>query len=262
MTVAPKLQKGLKRLFSASVLRIIAVILVVASVIAMLVGLFVFLQAAGGDELTDEVADMFAAAANGDYNALNRQININAGNLDDASAAAATGGAIAMVAGAVLVLVSGILIIIAWIMNLVGIINVSKENSRFKIALYALLASIAFGIIGGIVANGNAMITDIFTLVSRVADIVMFLFVCDGIRVLGEKLGRSDFLGKYNAVLLLYALASILDFVGRRFGTSTIGYVVQIVGNLSFLVAFVLYMSYLRKAVKAVEGVPVAEPQY
>lgn len=264
MTVTPKLQKGLKRLFSASVLRIIAAVLVVASVIAMLIGLFVFTGAVGGDELTDELADVFTAAASGNYDALNRQIEIigNVSDLDDAAAAAVTGGAVTLVAGLFMLLASGVLIIIAWIMSLVGVINVSKENSRFKIALYALLGSIACGIIGGIVANGNATITDIFTLVSRVADIVMFLFICDGIRMLGEKLGRSDFLGKYNAILFLYAFASILDFVGRRFGASTLGYVIQIVGNFCFIVAFILYMTYLRKAIKAVEGVPVAEPQY
>ena len=41
MTVAPKLQKGLKRLFSSSILRIIASVLLVISLIVMIGGLAV-----------------------------------------------------------------------------------------------------------------------------------------------------------------------------------------------------------------------------
>lgn len=261
MTVTPKLQKGLKRLFSSSVMRIIAALLLVASVIAMLVGLFVVTDAVGGDELTDELARMFTAAASGDYAALNESVEI-IGDIDDLSGAAAdavASGAVILVAGVFIALAAGILIIIAWIMSLVGVVNVSKENSKFKVALYAVLAGIALSILSGIISKGDLTTTTIFSALSSLADITMFLFICDGVRVLGEKLAHSDFLGKYNTIVVIYALAAVLKCVGGFLGVTTVGYILQLIGNVCSIVSFILYLSYLRKAIKAVEGVPVAD---
>lgn len=224
MTVAPKLQKGLKRLFSSSILRIIASVLLVISLIVMIGGLAV----AGGGALasTDEYV---------------------------------TGGLIAAGSGAILTLVAGILVVIAFILSLVGIINVSKENGKFKIALYAVLAGIVLSIVNGFFANSATIVPTILTLLVNICDIVMFLFTCKGIQEVGEKLGRDDIAGKYNSIVIFYCLAAVLRCIGGALGLEAIGYTFNLIGVVCSIIAYFMYMGYLRKAIKALEGVPTAE---
>ena len=219
MTVAPTLQKGLKRLFSSAVLEIVAAILVIIGLITTVIGLAAALATGGS-----------------------------------------TGSLIAAGVGPILILISGILVIIAAILSLVGIINVSKENNRFKTALYAVLIGLVVSIINSIVGQGNATVSAILKLVVDICNIVMFLFVCVGIRDVGEKIGRADFLGKYNAIVIFYALAALLSLVGGFMNPLTsIPYIFQILGSVCSIISFILYMGYLRKAIHAVDGVPVAD---
>ena len=220
MTVAPTLQKGLKRLFSSSVLQIIASLLAIIGLITAIVGL------------------VGAAAGSG-----------------------ATGGLVAAGIGGFFMIVSPILVVIAAILSLVGIINVSRENLRFKIALYAVLANIVLTIINIFVSRSSAVAGTVITLLAAICNVVMFLYVCNGIKELGRKLGRSELQSGYNAVVIFYLLSAILSFIGGFLALTVIGYVLQLIGSLCSLIAFFLYMGYLNKAIKAVQGVPTAEPQ-
>ena len=221
MTVAPTLQKGLKRLFSSSALQIIAIALMIIGLIITIIGLGAALATAGST----------------------------------GSLVAAGGGAILMT------IIAPILVIIAAILSLVGIINVSKENSKFKTALYAVLANIVLVIIAMFVGQ-NPTVATIIDLLANICNIVMFLFICGGIYAVGEKLGRTDFLGRYNTIVIFYALGAVLALVGGFMNPlSTIAYVLQIIGQICSFISYILYMGYLRKAIKAVEGVPTAEPQ-
>ena len=222
MTVAPTLQKGLKRLFSSAVLEVIAAILVIVGLIAMIAGL--------------------AAAV-----------------ADGLSGGTGTGGLAAAGIGGILTLVAGILVIIAAILSLIGIINTSKENNKFKTALYAVLIGLVLSIVSAIVGQSNPTISSSLNLLVSICNVVMFLGVCSGVNEVGEKLGRSDFLGKYNTIVILYGLSALLSFIGGLMALSTIGYVLRIVGSLCSLISFIMYMGYLRKAIHAVDGVPVAD---
>ena len=220
MTVAPTLQKGLKRLYSSSVLQIIAALLAIVGAIAVIIGL-----------------------------------------VSAVSSSDATGGLVAAGIGGILAIVSPILVIIAAILSLVGIINVSRENLRFKIALYAVLANIVLTIINIFVSRSSAVAGAVITLLAAICNVVMFLYVCNGIKEVGRKLGRNELLSGYNAVVIFYLLSAILSFIGGFLALTVIGYVLQLIGSLCSLIAFFLYMGYLRKAINAVAGVPTAEPQ-
>lgn len=220
MTVAPTLQKGLKRLYSSSVLQIIAALLAIVGAIAVIIGL-----------------------------------------VSAVSSSDATGGLVAAGIGGILAIISPILVIIAAILSLVGIINVSRENLRFKIALYAVLANIVLTIINIFVSRSSAVAGAVITLLAAICNVVMFLYVCNGIKEVGRKLGRSELLSGYNAVVIFYLLSAILSFIGGFLALTVIGYVLQLIGSLCSLIAFFLYMGYLNKAIKAVQGVPTAEPQ-
>lgn len=220
MTVAPTLQKGLKRLYSSSVLQIIAALLAIVGAIAVIIGL-----------------------------------------VSAVSSSDATGGLVAAGIGGILAIISPILVIIAAILSLVGIINVSRENIRFKIALYAVLANIVLTIINIFVSRSSTVAGTVITLLAAICNVVMFLYVCNGIKELGRKLGRSELQSGYNAVVIFYLLSAILSFIGGFLALTVIGYVLQLIGSLCSLIAFFLYMGYLNKAIKAVQGVPTAEPQ-
>ena len=215
MTVAPTLQKGLKRLFSASLLRIIAIILAIIGLITMIGG---------------------AAAALG---------------------SGSSGGGLVAGGGAILTVISGILIIIAFFLSLVGIINVSKENNSFKIALYAVLAGIVLSIVKIFVTSGSTLST-VLDLLVNIANILMFLFTCKGIRDVGDKLGRDDIAGKYNTIMVFYCLAAVLQCAGGFLGLQTIGIIVSIIGYVCSIISYFMYMGYLSRASKALEGVATA----
>ena len=219
MTVAPTLQKGLKRLFSSSLLRIIAIILAVIGLVTMIGGAAVAL----GNAITD----------------------------------GSSGGGLVAGGGAILTIISGILIIIAFFLSLVGVINVSKENNSFKIALYAVLAGIVLSIVS-VFFTGNPTVSTILSLLVNISSIVMFLFTCGGIKELGNKLGRDDFPNRYNNIVIFYCLAAGLIFVGQLLGTQSIGYTINLVGQVCSIISYFMYLGYLRKGIHALEGVATA----
>ena len=220
MTVAPTLQKGLKRLFSASLLRIIAIILAVVGLITMIGGAAVAISNA----MTSGGSSVGGIAAGG---------------------------------GAILTIISGILIIIAFFLSLVGVINVSKENNSFKVALYAVLAGIVLSIVKLFVSSGSTLST-VLDLLVNISDILMFLFTCKGIKDVGEKLRRDDIAGKYNTIMVFYCLAAVLQCAGGFLGLQTIGIIVSIIGYVCSIISYFMYMGYLSRASKALEGVPTA----
>ena len=261
MTVAPTLQKGLKRLFSSSILRIIAAVLVVVSLITMIAGLAIILSAAG-EEVASEITQMLEDAAKGNVTALSDQLETeiaNELNSNDAAASTVVTGASVFLIGLTLPVIAGILIIIAFFLSLVGVINVSKENNMFKVALYAVLAGIVLSVVSVFVGKGNATVSTILTLLINIADIFMFLYTCKGVEVVGEKLGRDDITGKYNTIVIFYCLAAVLMCIGGFLGTASIGYTIQLIGRVCSIISFFMYLGYLRRAIKAVEGVPTAE---
>lgn len=213
MTVAPTLQKGLKRLFSSAVLRIIASVLAIVGLIVTIIG---------------GVAAFTGSEA----------------------------GGIAALAGIIVTIISPILVIIAAILSLVGIINVSKENGKFKTALYAVLANIVLVIIAMFLGQ-NPTVATIINLLANICNIVMFVFICSGIYAVGEKLGRTDFLGQYNAIIIFYVLSAVFALIGGF--VLSLYSVFSIISSICSFISYILYMGYLRKAIHAVDGVPTAE---
>ena len=260
MTVAPKLQKGLKRLLSASSLRSIASALAVISLIAMLVGLVVVLSA-GGVDMSSELPELLKAAADGGIDSLidrlgeafNTEVVLSDG---DAAASTAAGGMIAFLVGMFLLpFAIGLLPFIATILVWAGIANISKENLKFRIALFAALARIVLSIASSFAASSNSTLSTILVLLANISDTVMFLYVCDGIRELGEKLGYSNFLGKYHWIVILYVLTALFVCAGSFLGVSTAGYIIQALGYASSFIAYRLYLRALRKGFDVVEGI-------
>ena len=259
--VAPKLQKGLKRLLKASSLRSVASALAVISLIAMLAGYIVIIMASGTD-MSSKVAEVMQSGTSGDMDslldqlgeALSTEIDLSDGG---ASGSTAIAGMICFLVGLFLLpLAIGILPLVATILVWLGIGNISRENFRFRIALFAVLGRIVLSLVNSFFANSDSALSTLLVLLAKICDTVMFVYICDGIRELGGKLGYSALLGKYHRIVIFYVLTALFVCAGSTLGASTAGYVFRAFGYVSSFIAYRLYLRALRKGLDAVNDVP------
>ena len=210
----PNAAKGIKRIFTAEILALIAAILVIVGIVLGVVGI--------------------AAAA-----------------------ADSTGGTIAGLGGAgVLLLISGILAIIAAVLELVGIINASKDEAAFKIALYAIIAGVVISIVSTIFSS-TAAVVSICDILSKIAKIVVTVFIIQGVINLAKKVNNDAVAKKGNTLLYIitciYILSAIASIVVATFGgyaASVIAGVIAIVAAVLEVVQYVLFLVLLSQAKK------------
>ena len=261
MTVAPKLQKGLERLLRASSLRSIGSALAVISLTAMLVGYIVVLVA-GGTDISSKLSEVMQSETSGGMDSLldqlgeafSTEIDLSDG---DTAGSGAVAGVICLLVGLFLLPVAiGVVPFVATILVWLGIGNISKENFRFRIALFAVLARIVLSLVNSFVANSGSTSSTILVLLANVSDTVMFLYICGGIREVGGKLGYSELLGKYLRIVIFYVLTALFVCVGSILGVGTAGYIFRVLGYISSFIAYRLYLRALRKGLDAVKDVP------
>ena len=210
----PNAAKGVKRIFTAEILKLIATVLMIIAIMAMIVTL---------------------AAA---------QIDSEGGTI-----AAGISTVIFIIAATVIALIGGI-------MALVGIINASKDENSFKVALVAVIVSLCSAIVAGIFSN-NATVMGICRIVQNLMSIITTVFVITGVSNLAVKVGNSEvaqqgknLLKIIVAVYVLSLIANILALVfGGMFASITAG-VIAVVALLLELVAYILYLSLLNKGKK------------
>lgn len=239
VTVAPSLLTGLKRLFTSTVLQLVGVGLIVLGLIVMV--------AAGAGAITSSSYSQLRGA---------------------------TGGAIF---GIILVVIAAIVVLIGYIFNIVGVITVSKENEKLKIAFFALLAYLVLFVISLIITLSNldeigyasmlgvssrsASVSSVLSTLSNVAYAVMFVFLCNGIKDVGAKFGFLDFLGSSNGIVIAYLIYVGLNFI-VSFIPAPASLVMSFIGLICYIVSFFLYMGYLRKAIRGVTGASTSHQQY
>lgn len=225
-TVSPSLLTGLKRLFTSTVLQLVSYGILIIAVIISISSIF-------------DILDSF-----------NSRYGPDVGDI--------IGG---LAGGLIFLIIAGIVMLISIIFNIIGVITVSKENEKFKIAFYALLAYLACLVLSWIVLFNSLNTTaySLFSTLSSVANAVMFVFVCNGIKEVGAKLGFADFLGSYNGVIITYLIGVGLSFIGGLINSGA-SLVLMGLGGICSIVAFFLYMGFLRKGIRAVSGAPGANP--
>lgn len=230
MAVTPSLLTGLKRLFTSTVLQLVGYGIMILAVIISISSIFDMIDAFAYSRYGPDVGDII-------------------------------GG---MAGGLIFIIIALIVLLISVIFNIIGVITVSKENEKFKIGFYALLGYLGCAILSWIILFNslNTTVYSLFSTLSSVAYAVMFVYVCGGIKEVGSKLGFLDFLGSYNGVVITYLISVGLNFLGGLLLNSSPGLSVlmMFVGWICSIVAFFLYMGYLRKAIRAVSGTPAANP--
>lgn len=167
-------------------------------------------------------------------------------------------GAFAALGGAgVVALISGILLIIAFIMQLVGLVNASKDEPAFKISLYAVIAGIVLSFLSSIFSK-NAVLTGIFNTLSTVAQLIVTLFVIFGIINLANKMGNKDVADRGNSLIkviaCVYIIAAIVILVSALLGATVVASILSIAGNVLMIVAYIVFVILLAQAKKMLEA--------
>lgn len=212
----PNAAKGIKKIYLAEILGILA--LVLAIVMAIMVA---------GSHVDTSISGEEAAQA------------LQAANV----------GTPFVIVGVVMML----LMLVSYFMNLSGIINASKDDEGFKRALWALLASIAFGVVAAILENSNAKVASWLKVPSTLFELVVTIYVLEGIGNLARNLGKNDIadLSKQCRTWMMCALvlsAAAEAFVALGTTGSVLNTTSGIAASLLGIVAYVVYLRVLNKA--------------
>lgn len=214
----PNAAKGVKRIFTAEILELISTICMVVAVVLLILGLV-------------------------------------AGNKDTDSGLAVAGGS--WMIALIFMLAWVVLSVIAFIMNLVGIINASHDESNFKSALFFLIVSIVSVILSSVFVNTNSMASSLLYSLYSLMNVFVTIFVIAGGVKLADKLNRGDISTKGTNVLKLIIVVNILSLISMLVSTFMGGMMVSVTAAVLSLVALVLnivqyfmYLSFLSKAKK------------
>ena len=205
----PNAAKGIKRIYTAEILKLIGYICLILAAIVGVVAL-----AAPGDEASGAVETL------------------------------SLGGFIGAI---VLVVAFAILMITAFIMNLIGYINARNDNENFKTALVFLIVGIVFTGISVFVIN-NGLSSILYSL-STLSETLSTIFVIAGVMQIARQLGREDISKKGTTVLKLIITTEVISFILSFISTFLRGGTTEIVSTVlllaSLLVTFIKYIMYL-----------------
>ena len=146
-----------------------------------------------------------------------------------------------------------LIMVVSYILNLIGISNAAKDEEGFKRALWVLLASMAFGIVAAILQNSNPRVSNWLEVPSTLFELVVTIYVLEGIGNLARNLGKNDIvdLSKQCKTWLLCALvlsAAAQAFVALGTEGSVLNTTSGVAAALLQIVAYVVYLRVLNKA--------------
>ena len=175
------------------------------------------------------------------------------GGADGAAAGAVASGAGTLVFG----IGSGVLAIIAFILNIVGISKASKDEESFRMALFAVIGGIILSVIGTAFNNVNGYVSSIMQALQVVADLLVLLYVIQGIRYLSLKLNRPDIDQKGQNLFKIIFIVLVLQFIARIvviiFGgmaASITAAILALIAVILSVIEYILYRAFLAKAKK------------
>ena len=214
-------QKGIKQIFNAEVLQILATIIAIVGAVVALVGGMSMIA-------TEEIT---------------------------------AGGLLSAGIGGLIAIVGGIFAIIGIIMNIVGVANAAKDRDDFKRALLWLLISLAASAVSVFTTSTSDLLSDIFSLVSNLGALFSTLFVIQGVILLAKELGKPEVAEKgerclklivatYVIILIVRVIDIVLNFAGAVAAETVIEGTLSLAALIINIIAYFIYMSMLSKAKK------------
>ena len=181
---------------------------------------------------------------------------VNAGNGSETSAAAGAVTAILAVFG----IAGDILMLIGFILNLVGIKAAMKDEAAFKTAMVFTLIGIVASVFATIYSS-NETVSGLMKILMDFTQLCVAVFVIRGIMNLAEKLHNQKMVaGGRKATTYMtvaYCLPIVISFVSTLISLkaeSTATMVLSLIALLLSIIAYIIFLNYLRRAVKMLEA--------
>ncbi len=152
-----------------------------------------------------------------------------------------------------------VLFIISAILNIVGIVNASKDDEGFKTALIFTILGIVFAVLSAVFQNGNTTVYSICSTLQKISELCVTLYIIQGIINLAQKLHNNDMVRRGTnlfkvilAVYLIYLLVDILTIVLQATSiiAGTIAIALTVGGAVLSIIQYILYLILLAKAKK------------
>lgn len=116
------------------------------------------------------------------------------------------------------VAVGGIIAIVALVLQIVGVIQASKDEASFKGVIYVTLFSIAVSVVVSLLSalfRDNAILPSISNLVSSIVSVISTVLIILGICNLMNQIGKQDLVVKGGKVLRIVVWLAILSLIMR-----------------------------------------------
>ncbi len=223
----PNAFAGVKKIFSARILYLIATILLVGGAVYFMISAKMITPQGLDTTVLEQLMD------------------------DPANAAKTVGPA------SVPILVGVVLFIVAFIMELVGLGKAGKDEGAFRtglwIAIIGVVAILALGFIKPekTVGAPTTVLEVVSNVISLLISVLVAFCIVKGIQNLAVKLDRADMLpqGKtINVFLWIQLVLCIVPVILPLFFESPVLSYVSMVGGLAGIIAFFMLLSYLGKA--------------
>lgn len=116
------------------------------------------------------------------------------------------------------VAVGGIIAIVALVLQIVGVIQASKDEASFKGVIYVTLFGIAVSVVASLLSalfRDNAILPSISNLVSSIVSVISTVLIILGICNLMNQIGKQDLVVKGGKVLRIVVWLAILSLIMR-----------------------------------------------
>lgn len=162
----------------------------------------------------------------------------------------------------ILVLVAGIIMIVALVLQLVGLGQGGKDNDAIKLAFWIVVFTLVLSIVVVILnafVPAAALVSSIFDIVVRVAEVLALVYTIIGISELAARLGDNEFAEKGKTLIYiicgLILISVILDLIivivkPTHNWSITLFSIFAILVAVAELVAYIFYLTYLAHARK------------
>ena len=146
---------------------------------------------------------------------------------------------------------AGVIAIIAFILQIVGINKAKADEPAFKTAMIFILVAIAASGVGSIF-SGNETLQSIAQIVTDVAGLCVTLYIIQGIKRLADRLNNGAVSAKGNQIFLLIAVMYGVVLLANLIGlfAPMISGVLAIVAAVVGIVQYFFFLSYLSQAKK------------
>ena len=156
----------------------------------------------------------------------------------------------------IIAILAVIFLLAGFALTIIGVLKASGENENFKVALYSILFGVALSIIGMIWSGDNAVGT-ITGLLTTLTSFLAIIYVIQGIRSISLKLDKPEMEQTGSRLYTLFSVFYVIEtcsniaiLIFNDNSSFIIVSLLQIFFNIMSVVQYLIFMLYLRKAIK------------